>query len=255
MSINSINSYQKNVASLSYNIIKSSKENKTAKREEIDTLEISAAAYELQASEKMSATSGEDTLGITKGSKENSFVIHFSDSAMVSRAISRGYITVNGTDIQLTDDEKNQLQKADQQAQAKREQGFNQYIMEHDLAVAKQQGDAISGAYDEMLEAFKIAMKISSGKKVTNEEVQKLIKVSPDLYSMAMEVRSLAKHQDDDDDSEPVKKEKDDTKQSTEGVSWSDFEWKSAETQMTVDMGGDAPFVGNIAAEEITITP
>ena len=64
--------------------------------------EIISEAYELQNNdEKISAASGKDTLGITRGDKENTFVIHFSDSAMVSRAISRGYITVNGMDIEL----------------------------------------------------------------------------------------------------------------------------------------------------------
>ena len=33
----------------------------------------------------------------SKGDKENSYIVHFSDSAMVSRADARGY----GTDIDL----------------------------------------------------------------------------------------------------------------------------------------------------------
>ena len=40
--------------------------------------------------EKITATSGKDVLGITKGDKENSYIVHFSDSAMVSRAVARG---------------------------------------------------------------------------------------------------------------------------------------------------------------------
>ena len=54
----------------------------------------------------MSAASGKDILGITKGDKDNSFVIHFSDSAMVSRAVSRGYITVNGVKLELSEETK-----------------------------------------------------------------------------------------------------------------------------------------------------
>ena len=38
--------------------------------------------------EKITATSGKDVLGITKGDKENSYIVHFSDSAMVSRAVA-----------------------------------------------------------------------------------------------------------------------------------------------------------------------
>ena len=50
--------------------------------------------------EKITATSGKDVLGITKGDKENSYIVHFSDSAMVSRAVARGYVTVNGADVE-----------------------------------------------------------------------------------------------------------------------------------------------------------
>lgn len=78
----------------------------------------------------MSATSGKDTLGITRGDRENTFVIHFSDSAMVSRAVSRGYITVNGVDIKLSDEVKKQLTNVNKQAQTDREKAYNKYIMQ-----------------------------------------------------------------------------------------------------------------------------
>lgn len=63
--------------------------------------------------EKITATSGKDVLGITKGDKENSYIVHFSDSAMVSRAVARGYVTVNGKEVELTEDTKQQLLKTD----------------------------------------------------------------------------------------------------------------------------------------------
>lgn len=52
-------------------------------------------------------------MGITKGDKENSYIVHFSDSAMVSRAVARGYVTVNGKEVELTEDTKQQLSKTD----------------------------------------------------------------------------------------------------------------------------------------------
>ena len=114
-----------------------------------DSLEISSEAYEMQEnSKKMSATSGKDTLGITKGTGDDSYVVHLYDGAMVSRAISRGYITVNGTDIHLTDDVKKQLTAVDKQAQAKREAAYNKYIMQHEMAVAKQQSESLKHAFD-----------------------------------------------------------------------------------------------------------
>lgn len=70
---------------------------------------------------KITATSGKDVLGITKGDKENSYIVHFSDSAMVSRAVARGYVTVNGKEVELTEDTKQQLLKTDKEASAARE--------------------------------------------------------------------------------------------------------------------------------------
>lgn len=48
-----------------------------------DTIEISEEAYAAQQDNQMTATSGEDILGISKGDKENTFIIHFADSEMV----------------------------------------------------------------------------------------------------------------------------------------------------------------------------
>ena len=114
-----------------------------------DSLAISSEAYEMQSSAKqMSATSGKDTLGISKGCGANSYVVHFYDSAMVSRAIARGYITVNGNNIPLSDDVKKQLTNIDREAEADREEAFSNYCAQHDAAVAKQQAEAWSHAFD-----------------------------------------------------------------------------------------------------------
>lgn len=59
-------------------------------------------------------------MGITKGDKENSYIVHFSDSAMVSRAVARGYVTVNGKEVELTEDTKQQLLKTDKEASTAR---------------------------------------------------------------------------------------------------------------------------------------
>lgn len=158
-----------------------------------DTLKISTAAYELNAaSEKMTAVSGKDELEITKGNKPNSYVVHFADSAIVSRAVSRGHINVNGFDIELSDDIKRQLLAVDKQANADREKAYANYVMQHDMAVAKQQAEAISKAFSTM------------------EQFLKIIAEQP-----------AEKHAD----------------HSSEGVSWSQFDWKGFDTQMTISFG------------------
>ena len=78
-----------------------------------DSVEISQDGYELQEQEKnLSASSGKDQLGITKGKASNSYVIHFDNAALAYRAVQRGYITVNGQDIPLSDEARCDCGKA-----------------------------------------------------------------------------------------------------------------------------------------------
>ncbi len=224
--------------------------------QKMDSLEISSEAYELRnKDEKISATSGKDTLGITRGDKENTFVIHFSDSAMASRAISRGYITVNGVDIELSDEVKKQLINVNKQAQADREKAYNEYIMQHELAVAKQQSEALSKAYGDMSEAFEIAAKISKGGKVLSQEAKKLMETNPDLYAMAMATVAMSEKRVEQSEIESINKEgaENISKEIAQGVSWSDFEWKSYETQMTILME-KMPVIEGVAEREICLS-
>ncbi len=217
-----------------------------------DTLDISKEAYQTPGSdETMRATSGKDSLGITKGEKANSYVIHFSDSAMVSRAISRGYLTVNGVDIPLSNDLKKQLTEIDKQAQADREAAFYQSTMAHDLAVAKQQSEAWASAYKDFAEAIEIAAKISAGGKVSSSDLKKLMETSPQLYAMAMAAKAMAESQERQTET-TGNEETSKSNAATQGVSWSDFEWKSSETQMHVTLDG-TPSITSVEKGEVIL--
>lgn len=220
-----------------------------------DSLEISSDAYELQNSaEKMSAMSGKDILGITRGDKANSFVIHFSDSAMVSRAVSRGYITVNGTDIPLSDEVKKQLTDMDGQAQADREKAYYEYSMQHAIAVAEQQGEALRKAYEDLSKAFEIAAKIASGGKVSSQEAELLMKTNPSLYAMALAASMMSEKNEKNDRGINGAEQSagNSANESLQGVSRSDFEWKSYETQMSVMMG-ETPEIEGVSEGEIIL--
>ena len=126
---------------------------KQSEKELRDMVQISDEAYQMQKEEqKVSATSGNDVLGISKGVSDNENVVHFSDSAMVNRAVSRGYIKVNDTEITLSDNEKEKLLKTDREAEQKRLRAYESYVMEHEAAVAKQQGEALSRAYEDLID-------------------------------------------------------------------------------------------------------
>ena len=116
--------------------------------------------------EKITATSGKDVLGITKGDKENSYIVHFSDSAMVSRAVARGYVTVNGKEVELTEDTKQQLLKTDKEASAAREKAYQDYVMQHEMAVAKQQSEAWRKALDGVPDSLRMLLEINNTENV-----------------------------------------------------------------------------------------
>ena len=214
------------------------------KKEKIDSVEISDTAYERNAAEeRMTATSGKDMLGITKGDKDNSFVIHFSDSAMVSRAVSRGYITVNGMELQLSEETKQQLLKVDEQAKAEREKAYKEYVMQHEMAVAKQQSETLKKAFGNMSDAVAIAARVSNGGKVSSEELRKLMETNPQLYMMAQSTKVMSKQY------ENASKAYGNTQG---GVDWAQFEWKTYDTQMKISVE-DTIKVEDISKGEIII--
>lgn len=194
------------------NIIKSLNDSSDCMKKDLkttrkDTVEISESAYKLNEKEKMTATSGKDNLGITKGDKDNSFVIHFGDSAMVSRAVSRGYITVNGIKLDLSEEMKQQLLKVDREASKEREKAYNEYVMQHEMAVAKQQSETLKKAFGNIPNSLKILLEIDSDTPKQSGEKKN--------YANALKAYENA----------------------NTGVGWSQFEWKSYDTQMKVFVG------------------
>lgn len=220
-----------------------------------DVVEISSEAYQLQSdNEKLTAISGKDSLGITKGSKDNTFVIHFSDSAMVSRTIARGYLTVNGTRIDLSDEVKNQLTEIDMQAQTDREIAFSKYIMQHNMAVAQQQSEVYKGVAEDMSKAFKIAAIISNGGKVSSTDQKALMEFSPQLYAMAkMAAIMAARHEKQKDYTEETISNTEDLNDVDQGVEGTSIERKYYETQMNVSLTGGTAEVQGVAEKEIVV--
>lgn len=157
--------------------------------------------------EKITATSGKDVLGITKGDKENSYIVHFSDSAMVSRAVARGYVTVNGKEVELTEDTKQQLLKTDKEASAAREKAYQDYVMQYEMAVAKQQSEAWRKAIDGVPDSLRMLLEINN-----TENVPEYSEKQKKQYNDAIKAYDHTGN----------------------GVSWSQFEWKTYDTQMTV---------------------
>ena len=112
------------------------------------------------------------------------------DSAMVSRAVSSGYIKVGGKKVELSDENKKKLIETDKQAEKDRMAAFNDYVMQHELAVARQKCEAWKKAFEDTIDIYEIISKTLDGRPVESRDAQ--------------------------------------------GVDWSQFEWKTYETRITV---------------------
>jgi hypothetical protein len=201
-------------------------------KDKSDSVEISKEAYDLHSkSENIVAKSGDDYLGVSRG-KNNVLIIHFTDSAMVSRTVQRGYITINGVRIDLSDDVKNSLLETDNKAQSDRENAFWLEFTQRNMEAAKQQGEACKKVVEDQAKALETARRIAKGGKVPNTDEKKLMEYNPDLYSMAkMQAMMAKKHKKYDTlyDEEEDKKNNDQTEISSS---------KTYETTMSVSMEG-----------------
>lgn len=118
-------------------------------------------------------------------------------------------------------------------------QAYNEYIMQHELAVAQQQSETVKKAAEDASRAFEIAARLSAGEKITGAEAQELMKFNPQLYTMAMSIATMAK-QSDKQESVQIDENKPDNEKAVPGVEWSQFEWKTYESRMTVSLEGEA---------------
>lgn len=253
MNVNIVaNNAHKKVNTSSYaSVLDSQKEVNSTKsvNNTIDSLEISEDAYKLQSeNENITATSGKDYLGITRsGKNDNTFVIHFTDSAQVSRTIDRGYLVINGNRIELSDDVKDTLMQTDKQAQEDRESAYYSYILQLNMDVAKQQGETYKKMAEDQAKAMEIARRIAKGGKVPGTDEKKLMEFNPAMYAMAKSAEIMAKtHKQYDtiykDDEKTGETNNSDTS-----------EWKAYETQMSVSMDG-TPQAQEISETEIDMT-
>lgn len=133
-----------------------------------------------------------DTVEISSDGYE----IHFENSALTHRAVSRGYITVNGTDIKLSDEVKKKILKTSEEAFKANEKAILQYAMQHNAIVARQQAEAYSNEAKRMSRAITVMAKMASGGKVSEADKQFLAKYYPEMYAMAMSAAMMAERQE-----------------------------------------------------------
>lgn len=206
-----------------------------------DTVEISSDGYEMQAnSAPLCASSGQDKLGITQGENQNSYVIHFDNIALAYRAVERGYITVNGQEIQLSDEVKEKILKTSQEAFEAGERATMQYAMQHNAIVARQQAEALGNESKRMAKAMSIMSKMASGGKVSAADRKFLAEYNPEMYAMAISAEMMAERQEKQEEKHLAEiREESKEKASTEDYTKELGELKHEYTEATLEISFD----------------
>ena len=121
-------------------------------------------------------------------------------------------------ELKLSEETKQQLLKVDEQAKAKREKAYNDYVIQHEMAVAKQQSETWRNAFNNMTDTIDILEGFFDTKAMSKQ------------YESALNAYENMQG----------------------GVSWSQFEWKTFDTQMKVSFE-DVIKIEDISKGEIII--
>lgn len=214
-----------------------------------DTFEISNAGHSEYAqnaqSEHPYAVSGNETLKITqKSSNSKKFVIHFDNSAQLSKIVENGYICVNDVRIELSDSIKKLLTSVDKAVNNSNELAGLSQTMRENIEAAQKQSEASEEFFDKMNKAFEIANRIANGGKVPPADEQLLMDINPELYMMSMIAATMAKQHKK---YETLVEEKN---KQQESVPAEPSEITSYETQLSVSLDG-TPSVNGVSCAEI----
>lgn len=180
-----------NELSLLHNLGRDERITNAGEKQKDFRVELSKAAYKMQSREKESdAPLAADKKESEK--EQDAFAVHFSHSAMASRAASRGYLTVNGVEVSLSVRAREEMLAVSREAKAKREEAHLEYVMHNSTDMAKAKRETLAGAYRDMNDATRISSKLSTGGEITPAERQKLMRINPKLYTLSLATRPSA---------------------------------------------------------------
>lgn len=111
----------------------------------------------------------------------------------VSTAVNKGTLTVDGVTLELSDEVRAAIKKANDQQFKDNEAVCIKNALIHNANVAKQQGDAMQDAIDKEVKAMEIARRIARGGHVPLQDEQLLMEYSSEMYQMAKQAAMMAK--------------------------------------------------------------
>lgn len=156
----------------------------------LDTLEISDRGKELQGEAVKTSSKGIDILF---DKEKDQYKISFRNSAYVYRAIKNGCIDINGKQVMLSDEMKDNLRKAADTMKESMEQETMDAVLAHNMAVLEQQAEALSGESKNNQRMMNILRRIMHGEKVSPAEENQLAKYNMEMYSLAKQAAMLNK--------------------------------------------------------------
>lgn len=222
---------------------------------ERDTVEISREAYALQTQKSnVKAAFGDYSIPVTKGTAENSVVLHFDNSAILHRVVEKGVLELNSKEVVLSDETKQRLLAADETARKMQERAVMQSVMQYDTAVMRQQADAIQKVSAQQTRTMGTASRIMHGKKVSPADEKELMETNPELYAMVKSAAQLARHKNRNDEDESVSRRNDverEAEAQPRDYSVPEINPQTYEAQMTVTFDGDVPQMQEVEAAPV----
>ena len=129
----------------------------------------------------------------------------------IQKAINEGVLSVDGVTLELSDEARESIKKADEERFKKQEE-LNEYNMAmQNLQASKQQGEVMAETMDNQARALEIARRISQGGQVPYQDEKLLMEYSDKLYQMAKQAALLAKEHEKYDTLVPEEEETEET--------------------------------------------
>ena len=248
--INSFN-YQSEPLNKTHNNVNYDKNNVNDNQ---DAIKISTESYAIPS--QIKAVSGKDTVDVTK--VDNKFIMHFDNSAILSRIVQRGHLEVDGNTLTLSEETKQKLLSTNKKVEEANERNFMQALMKYEASVAKQQADAFKQMGNKQNRTLQTASRIMHGRKVSQADEQELMMTNPELYAMAKSAALMKKHhRNHTNEDEKISRQNDEARfreSQPQNYTSAALDYQRFETQMVVSFDEAESQIQSISASPVEFT-
>ena len=226
----------------------------------LDTAEISDEARVMQEKRQLAEPADLQDWSDVIDRGNGKFTARFHSAAEIAGIVKRGYLMVKGQRVTIDKQQQKELLAAGKQMEKDRQNVMNQFMLEEQLASARQSADSWKKAAQQQSRVMQTAMRIMHGRHVSGADEKELAEAAPELYNMAKSAGTLEKLKEDREQRERDRKLSEaNERQRAEENEPKDYSTKPLSayptyaTELTIDFSGDAPQAG--AAGEVTIPP